>query len=58
MTLPETVPPETGRPEPAPGAGPEPGDLRDDPDNPWHGIPAELLDPDRGYDTDTAGGCG
>ncbi|MDL4820273.1 hypothetical protein [Actinomadura opuntiae] len=29
----------------------------DGPD-PWEGIPAELLDGGRAYDTDTAGGCG
>lgn len=27
-------------------------------EDPWHGIPAELLDATRGYDTDSAGGCG
>ncbi|WP_257902751.1 hypothetical protein [Saccharothrix obliqua] len=27
-------------------------------DDPWHGIPVELLDGTTGYDTDTAGGCG
>lgn len=30
----------------------------DDADNPWHGIPPELLDASRPYDPDTAGGCG
>ena len=33
---------------------PVPEDL----DNPWHGIPRELLDASRSYDPDTAGGCG
>lgn len=27
-------------------------------ESPWHGIPKGLLDADRGYDADTAGGCG
>lgn len=26
--------------------------------DPWHGIPAELLDGTYSYDTDSAGGCG
>jgi hypothetical protein len=30
----------------------------DDPDSPWHGIPAELLDGTYSYDVDSAGGCG
>ncbi|MEU1969551.1 hypothetical protein ABZ541_29720 [Micromonospora sediminicola] len=32
----------------------------DDPEavDPWFGIPVELLDSDRPYDLDTAGGCG
>lgn len=29
-----------------------------DPENPWHGIPAELLDGTYSYDLDSAGGCG
>jgi len=33
--------------------------IADDPDNPWYGIPAVLLDKAaRSYDLDTAGGCG
>jgi hypothetical protein len=27
-------------------------------EDPWEGIPAELLDAERPYDEDTAGGCG
>ncbi|HEU4425176.1 MAG TPA: hypothetical protein VFR67_21820 [Pilimelia sp.] len=27
-------------------------------DDPWHGIPAELLDGKQPYDTDSTGGCG
>ncbi|MEO6502821.1 MAG: hypothetical protein ABIQ09_13010 [Jatrophihabitantaceae bacterium] len=34
------------------------GPVPDDVDNPWHGIPRELLGADRSYDPDTAGGCG
>lgn len=29
-----------------------------DPDNPWYGIPAALVDGDQLYDLDSAGGCG
>jgi hypothetical protein len=29
-----------------------------DPESPWAGIPAELLDGTHSYDTDSAGGCG
>ncbi|HEY3956687.1 MAG TPA: hypothetical protein VGM53_25225 [Streptosporangiaceae bacterium] len=38
----------------------DPVTLADGPggDDPWGGIPAELLDGSRGYDTDTPGGCG
>lgn len=39
------------------GRGPEPAPA-DDPDDPWHGIPAALLDGLYSYDTDSAGGCG
>lgn len=34
--------------------GPDPAD----PDNPWHGIPGQLLDGTYSYDQDSAGGCG
>jgi hypothetical protein len=32
--------------------------LPEHPDNPWHGIPVELLNGDGDYDKDSAGGCG
>lgn len=34
------------------------GPISDDADNPWHGIPQELLDGKHSYDIDSAGGCG
>jgi hypothetical protein len=34
------------------------GPITEDTENPWHGIPHELLDAGRSYDPDTAGGCG
>jgi hypothetical protein len=34
------------------------GPIPDDVENPWHGIPRELLGDSRSYDPDTAGGCG
>jgi len=37
-----------------PETRPEP----DHADDPWHGIPEELLDGEQPYDTDSAGGCG
>lgn len=55
MTRPETT---AGDRVPEPGSGPDPGAPPADPESPWHGIPAALLNPDRAYDTDTAGGCG
>jgi hypothetical protein len=51
--------------DPVPLAGPAPltGPVTTaggapDGDDPWAGIPAELLDGSHGYDTDTPGGCG
>ncbi len=42
------------------GTGPtvDPAVDATDPDSPWHGIPAELLDGRHSYDTDSTGGCG
>jgi hypothetical protein len=38
---------------------PVPGEVTEEPgDDPWEGIPAELLAADAPYDPDTAGGCG
>jgi hypothetical protein len=34
------------------------GPIAEDVENPWHGIPQELLDARRPYDPDSAGGCG
>lgn len=43
--------------EPEVDAAPE-TDVDEPGGNPWEGIPAELLDAERPYDEDTAGGCG
>jgi hypothetical protein len=51
MTGPDAPPRAEEHAEPLPGAV-------TDPDSPWHGIPAELLDGTHSYDTDSAGGCG
>jgi hypothetical protein len=50
-----TVKPETAA-EPEVDAAPETDDEQTA--NPWEGIPDELLDAERPYDEDTAGGCG
>lgn len=33
-------------------------DVEPETEDPWEGVPAELLDAERPYDEDTAGGCG
>jgi hypothetical protein len=55
MTQPDTISgrPANDRAEAAAGGG---GEL--DTDDPWYGIPVELLDGTCGYDGDTPGGCG
>jgi hypothetical protein len=40
------------------GTGTDAGDADDFGDDPWEGIPAELVNGVRPYDGDTAGGCG
>jgi hypothetical protein len=43
--------------EPEVDAAPE-TDVDEQTGNPWEGIPVEVLDAERPYDEDTAGGCG
>lgn len=66
MTTPEPrptlagEPPSTGTDILEPGADGAAGaaGVDSDPDSPWSGIPAVLLDGTHSYDPDTAGGCG
>jgi hypothetical protein len=60
MTRQETLPRTeagTSAPPERPEAVLPDGSRVDDPESPWYGIPAELLD-GASYDKDTAGGCG